>query len=288
MADLEFFFDPICPWAWITSRLTVEVARQRDLTVDWRFICLRMVNEEKDYDREFPPGYVNAHRAGQRMLRIAAAARRDEGNAAVDALYTAFGEQLHTAGRSEEIRDGDDQSSSESRRAGRPAAGARRRRRRRSARRRWCARRPSSPCRADGQAGRHADHHVQSGDAARRPASSDRWSPGSLGARRRCGSGTRSSCSPARPGSPSSSARREIVRRLRSGRGPRRAGDPPFGQPQEPGDEGHRPDNEEDLVPSALVSERWAATPRECGRRGRCCPSRVMVRTDGRAMRLIE
>ena len=108
MADLEFFFDPICPWAWITSRLTVEVARQRDLTVDWRFICLRMVNEEKDYDREFPPGYVNAHRAGQRMLRIAAAARRDEGNAAVDALYTAFGEQLHTAGRSEEIRDGDD------------------------------------------------------------------------------------------------------------------------------------------------------------------------------------
>ena len=44
MADIEFFFDPICPWAWITSRLTVEVARQRDLTVDWRFICLRMLN----------------------------------------------------------------------------------------------------------------------------------------------------------------------------------------------------------------------------------------------------
>jgi 2-hydroxychromene-2-carboxylate isomerase len=108
MADLDFFFDPICPWAWITSRLTAEVARQRDLIVDWRFICLRMVNEEKDYDREFPPGYVNAHLAGHRMLRIAAAARRDAGNAAVDALYTEFGEQLHDAGRSEEIRDGND------------------------------------------------------------------------------------------------------------------------------------------------------------------------------------
>ena len=108
MADVDFFFDPICPWAWITSRLTVEVAGQRDLAVDWRFICLRMVNEEKDYDRAFPPGYVHAHTAGQRMLRIAAAARRDVGNGAVGALYTAFGEQLHTGGRSEEIRDGDD------------------------------------------------------------------------------------------------------------------------------------------------------------------------------------
>jgi 2-hydroxychromene-2-carboxylate isomerase len=108
MADVEFFFDPICPWAWITSRLTVEVARQRELAVDWRFICLRMVNEDKEYEKDFPPGYVNAHTAGQRMLRIAAAARQDLGNDAVGALYTAFGEQLHTAGRSEEIRDGDD------------------------------------------------------------------------------------------------------------------------------------------------------------------------------------
>jgi 2-hydroxychromene-2-carboxylate isomerase len=123
MADVEFFFDPICPWAWITSRFTVEVAGQRDLSVDWRFICLRMVNEERDYEREFPPGYVNAHRAGQRMLRIAAAARRDGGNEAVAALYTAFGEQLHTARRGEEIRDGDDSVISESvELAGLPAA----------------------------------------------------------------------------------------------------------------------------------------------------------------------
>jgi 2-hydroxychromene-2-carboxylate isomerase len=123
MADVEFFFDPICPWAWITSRFTVEVAGQRDLAVDWRFICLRMVNEERDYEREFPPGYVNAHRAGQRMLRIAAAARRDGGNEAVAALYTAFGEQLHTARRGEEIRDGDDSVIGESvELAGLPAA----------------------------------------------------------------------------------------------------------------------------------------------------------------------
>jgi hypothetical protein len=107
MADLEFFFDPICPWAWITSRLTVEVAGQRDLSVEWRFISLRMVNEEKDYDREFPPGYVNAHGGGRRMLRIAAAAREHGGNEAVAAAYTAFGDQLHTGGRALEIREGD-------------------------------------------------------------------------------------------------------------------------------------------------------------------------------------
>ncbi len=107
MADLEFFFDPICPWAWITSRLTVEVAGQRDLSVEWRFISLRMVNEEKDYDREFPPGYVNAHGGGRRMLRIAAAAREHGGNDAVAATYTAFGDQLHTARRALEIREGD-------------------------------------------------------------------------------------------------------------------------------------------------------------------------------------
>jgi hypothetical protein len=107
MADVEFFFDPICPWAWITSRFTIEVAEQRDLAVAWRFICLRIVNEEKDYGKDFPQGYINAHGGGRRMLRVAAAARDDGGNDAVAGLYTALGEQLHTGGRSKEIREGD-------------------------------------------------------------------------------------------------------------------------------------------------------------------------------------
>ena len=44
-----------------------------------------MVNEEKDYEREFPQGYINAHGGGRRMLRIAAAAREHAGNGAVGA-----------------------------------------------------------------------------------------------------------------------------------------------------------------------------------------------------------
>jgi hypothetical protein len=107
MADVEFFLDPICPWAWVTSRFTIEVADQRDLSVDWRFICLRMVNAEKDYAKDFPQGYINAHGGGLRMLRVAAAARDDGGNDAVAALYTALGEQLHTGGRAQEIREAD-------------------------------------------------------------------------------------------------------------------------------------------------------------------------------------
>jgi hypothetical protein len=107
MADIEFFFDPICPWAWITSRFTIEVAGQRDLAIDWRFICLRMVNEERDYERDFPEGYVNAHGGGRRMLRIAAAARERSGNDAVAALYTALGDRLHGERRSAEIREAD-------------------------------------------------------------------------------------------------------------------------------------------------------------------------------------
>ena len=54
--DVEFFFDPVCPWAWLTSRWVCEVASLRDLKVDWRFISLRLLNAHKDYDKDFPPG----------------------------------------------------------------------------------------------------------------------------------------------------------------------------------------------------------------------------------------
>jgi hypothetical protein len=107
MADAEFFFDPICPWAWITSRWTVEVAEQRGLDIDWRFICLRIVNEAKDYGKDFPEGYVNAHGGGQKMLRIAAATREAHGNDAVGRLYTELGTRLHNERRSAAVREGD-------------------------------------------------------------------------------------------------------------------------------------------------------------------------------------
>jgi hypothetical protein len=103
MADLEFFFDPVCPWAWITSRWVCEVADQRALEVGWRFICLSIVNREKHYDRDFPAGYVAGHGTGQKLLRVAAALRDSDGPGAVAPFYTRVGTDLHVEGRRDEL-----------------------------------------------------------------------------------------------------------------------------------------------------------------------------------------
>lgn len=90
-ADIHFHFDPVCPFAWLTSRWVRSVARQRDYDVDWRFISLRLINEHVDYDAHFPEGYEHGHTAGLRMLRVCAAARERHGREVVGDLYTALG-----------------------------------------------------------------------------------------------------------------------------------------------------------------------------------------------------
>lgn len=85
---VDFFFDPVCPFAWMTSRWVVDVDRQRPVDVRWRFISLAMLNA----DAPEPSPYAPIHAAGLRMLRVAAAARREHGDAVVGDLYTAFGE----------------------------------------------------------------------------------------------------------------------------------------------------------------------------------------------------
>jgi len=103
VADVEFFWDPVCPWAWITSRWVEEVAGQRNLDVDWRFICLRMINEARYADGSLPERSAAAHGLGLRLLRVAAAVRDAEGGEAVGALYTAFGTRIHVDQQREEL-----------------------------------------------------------------------------------------------------------------------------------------------------------------------------------------
>jgi hypothetical protein len=92
-ADINFYFDPLCPFAWMTSKWVRQVAAQRDYTVDWRFISLRMLNADVDYDSHFPAGYEAGHTAGLRLLRVAARTRAEHGRQAVGPLYEAIGTQ---------------------------------------------------------------------------------------------------------------------------------------------------------------------------------------------------
>jgi 2-hydroxychromene-2-carboxylate isomerase len=103
--DIEFFWDPVCPFAWITSRWIVEVAAQRDFRVDWRFISLRLVNKHKDYATQFPPEYEFGHTAGLRMLRVAAAVREELGREPLGALVTAYGESYWDRPKGSGMRD---------------------------------------------------------------------------------------------------------------------------------------------------------------------------------------
>ena len=93
-ADLHFYFDPLCPFAWMTSKWVRLVMAQREYTVDWRFISLRLVNAHVDYAARFPPGYEAGHTAGLRLLRVAARTRAEHGPAAVGTLYEALGQRL--------------------------------------------------------------------------------------------------------------------------------------------------------------------------------------------------
>jgi len=102
MADLEFFFDPICPWAWITSRWVNEVQKQRSYDVTWRFISLRMINEDIGYT-ESTEVHRQSHFVGTQIMRAAALARAEEGNEAVGKLYTAVGTALHNNKQHDEM-----------------------------------------------------------------------------------------------------------------------------------------------------------------------------------------
>jgi len=94
MADLEFFFDPVCPWAWITSRWVAEVQLLRNYDVEWRFISLAVINENLVADW-YTPAYRQGHLDGLSALRVADQIRLDHGNAMVAAYYTALGTELH-------------------------------------------------------------------------------------------------------------------------------------------------------------------------------------------------
>ncbi len=96
-ADIRFYFDPVCPFAWMTSRWVRLVQSRRGYSVEWRTISLRMLNAHVDYDAHFPPEYEAGHTAGLRLLRVVHAARAEHGPEVVGTLYAALGRRIFDA-----------------------------------------------------------------------------------------------------------------------------------------------------------------------------------------------
>ena len=108
-ADVNFYFDPVCPFAWLTSSWVRMVAARREYTVDWRLISLRLLNADVDYASSFPPEYEAGHTAGLRLLRMVASARSAHGRGVVGPLYEALGRRVFEAGPQPELAaDGTD------------------------------------------------------------------------------------------------------------------------------------------------------------------------------------
>ncbi|MDQ3886945.1 MAG: DsbA family protein [Actinomycetota bacterium] len=91
--QVEFFFDPVCPFCWVASRWVCNVARQRPMEVGWRPLSLRLLNEPIGYEGR-PPDYPDAHQRGLEMLRVVAAAREVHGADVLGDLYTTMGEAV--------------------------------------------------------------------------------------------------------------------------------------------------------------------------------------------------
>ena len=109
--DLHYYFDPVCPFAWMTSKWVRMVAAERDYRVDWRFISLRILNAHIDYAAHFPPDYEEGHTAGLRLLRVVARVRAEHGREAVGPLYEAIGTRIFDTSRDVDPLSASDQGS---------------------------------------------------------------------------------------------------------------------------------------------------------------------------------
>jgi len=89
--EAEFWFDPICPWAWMTSRWILEVEKVRDISVKWNLFSLAHLNRDKELPEDYKARLIRSWHA----TRVIAAAHKAKGSDITLPFYTAISSRIH-------------------------------------------------------------------------------------------------------------------------------------------------------------------------------------------------